>query len=216
MNYPPQPPFARQYGTSTPPIPGNPQQYPTPIPRAASAAPHLGPSTPSGLKPPAPHQGMPQRQPSPAPFPPGSQPSPGFMQRSPSPAGPPPMHRAARRHYPTASLQNQQQQPAQFFTPGQDMSNGFSQPVQPVQSPTPSVPFNPNQSPYLATTGMMANLSINGSSSHSDAAANAPINIPLIGQPPQIHDLLAHPPPIVLPPNVSFPYWMISILYPSF
>jgi hypothetical protein len=28
--------------------------------------------------------------------------------------------------------------------------------------------------------------------------------------------LFAHPPPIVLPPNVSFPYWMISILYPSF
>jgi len=41
----------------------------------------------------------------------------------------------------------------------------------------------------------MANLSINGSSQ------SAPVNVPLIGQPPQIQDLMAPPPTITLPPN---------------
>ncbi|KAH8548969.1 Sec23/Sec24 trunk domain-containing protein [Umbelopsis sp. PMI_123] len=203
MNYPPQPPYGRQYGTSTPPIPSHPQQFTAPIPRAASAAPHLGPSTPqSGLKPPLPQQGMPLRQPSPGPFPPGRQASPNLMQRTSSP-NPPAMHRA-RRHYPTAQLQHQQTStspPPQFFSPvapvAAPQSNGFSNASPTAQSPTPTVPYNPNANqPYNAAMQGMANLSMNG------GGAN-PVHVPLIGQPPQIQDLFASPPSIVLPPNSS-------------
>lgn len=204
MNYPPQPPFSRQYGTSTPPIPSYPPPMNAPIPRSASAAPHLGPSTQqSGLKLPPPHQGMPLRQPSPAPFPPGRQPSPGMMPRTSSPAPP-----RGRRHYPAAQMQQHQEPiaspPPQFFSPvapvNHAQSNGFTNASPPVQSPTPTIPYNPNaHQPYNAAVQGMANLSMNGA-----------VHVPLIGQPPQIHDLYAPPPSIVLPPNVSYPYWPIS------
>jgi hypothetical protein len=210
MNYPPpRPPIARYYGTSTPPVPATPQQYPEPFPRAASAAPHLGPS-PSGLKPPAlPHQGFPGRQPSPGPAPPGRQPSPNFIQRSPSPAQ---SMQRARRHYPAAAPVNNQASaaPPQFFSPAQvpaqQTPNGYSNVSPPSQSPTPTLPYNPNSNQlYGSATQAMSNLSLNGST----PMANGPVNVPLIGQPPLIEDLYAPPPSNDLPPNVSFPYWWI-------
>ncbi|CAO3674130.1 unnamed protein product [Umbelopsis ramanniana] len=117
-----------------------------------------------------------------------------MMPRTSSPA-----LQKGRRHYPAAQMQHQQgpiaSPPPQFFSPAAPVntpqSNGFTNASPPVQSPTPTIPYNPNaHQPYNAAMQGMANLSMNGA-----------VHVPLIGQPPQIHDLFAPPPSIVLPPN---------------